>query len=123
MEKTKVIDITVPNIKNTALYYITIWNGMLGLRDSESKLFIKIVEKYLELQGDFSNQIDLFEKLFSSRIRKEIREELSISEHVFNTRLMYLKKKNVIKQDKEGIYSIDGRFIPSTELVFRFKIK
>lgn len=121
MEKSKTIDIEIVNNRDIAFYYVSIWNGILSLRESEASLLVKFLEKYLQLYQLYKTKEDIYEKLFSSRIRKEIRESLNISEHVFNQRLMYLKKKNVIFI-KDGIYYIDDRFIPTKEIVFKFKI-
>lgn len=102
--------------------YIFLWNGMLQLTTAEIDLLYTLIIKYFELKKVISSDNEVFELLFSTRKRKEIKTELNISEQVFNNRFVALKKKGIIKTVNNS-YKLDNKILPLQELTFKFEIK
>ncbi len=102
--------------------YIMLWNGILQLTDSEVKLLQTFIIKYFELKKIISSDKEIYELLFSTKKRKEIKIELGISEQIFNNRFVSLKKKGIINIDDNDLYRLNNKIIPLTEVTFKFEI-
>lgn len=102
-------------------YYIYLWNGSIKLTEAEIDVLCLFLLKYLELKSSISSESDLYEILFSTRTRRDIKEKLNISEQVFNNRFTALKKKSIIIQIKDT-YKINPMMIPLKEVTFKFEV-
>lgn len=102
-------------------YYIYLWNGSIKLTEAEIDLLALFIDKYFELKSTISLESELYEVLFSTKKRREIKEKLNISEQVFNNRFTALKKKNIIR-DINSEYSLNPLIIPLKEVTFKFEI-
>lgn len=102
-------------------YYIYLWNGSIKLTEAEIAVLCLLLLKYLELKSSISSELDLYEILFSTRTRRDIKEKLNISEQVFNNRFTALKKKSIIIQIKDT-YKINPMMIPLKEVTFKFEV-
>ena len=101
--------------------YVLLWNGFVQLTDAEIDLLIEFITKYFELKKNITADTDLYELLFSTKKRKEIKDKLGISEQVFNNRFTALKKKGVILEI-ENTYKLSNKIIPLQEITFKFEI-
>lgn len=101
--------------------YVLLWNGIVQLTDSEMELLVEFIHTFLELKKAISNDDELFNSLFSTRKRKDIKEKLNISEQVFNNRFNALRKKGVILESN-NTYILSNKIIPLEEVTFKFEI-
>lgn len=118
--KPKVIKATLDH-NQWIRYYIYLWNGTIKLTEAEIDLLELFILKYFELKTTISSDTELFEVLFSTKKRREIKEKLNISEQVFNNRFNAIKKKHIITEvDNE--YQLDPMIIPLKEVTFKFEV-
>lgn len=103
-------------------YYIYLWNGSIKLTEAEIDLLALIIDKYFELRSTISLESELYEVLFSTKKRREIKEKLNISEQVFNNRFTALKKKGIITNLIKDEYQLNPMMIPLKEVTFKFEV-
>jgi len=119
-QKPKVVKATLDH-SSWIRYYIYLWNGSVKLTEAEIDLLELFIYKYFELKSTISSDSELYELLFSTKKRREIKEKLNISEQVFNNRFTALKKKNIIKEVNQE-YSLNPMIIPLKEVTFKFEV-
>lgn len=119
--KPKVVKATLDHT-SWIRYYIYLWNGSIKLTEAEIDLLALIIDKYFELKTTINSESALYEVLFSTKQRRDIKEKLSISEQVFNNRFTALKAKGIITQPNKDEYRLTPMIIPLKEVVFKFEI-
>ncbi len=122
------IQVTKPKVVKATLdhtswirCYIYLWNGSVKLTEAEIDLLALFLSKYFDLKNTITSDTELYEVLFSTKKRREIKEKLNISEQVFNNRFTALKKKNIIKEVNQE-YSLNPMIIPLKEVTFKFEV-
>ncbi len=118
--KPKVVKATL-DFNSWIRYYIYLWNGSIKLTEAEIDLLELLLIKYFDLKSTISSESELYESLFSTKKRRDIKEKLNISEQVFNNRFTALKKKNIILETK-GEYRLNPMIIPLKEVTFKFEV-
>lgn len=118
--KPKVVKATL-DYTSWIRYYIYLWNGSVKLTEAEIDLLALFLSKYFDLKNTITSDTELYEVLFSTKKRREIKEKLNISEQVFNNRFTALKKKNIIREVNQE-YSLNPMIIPLKEVTFKFEV-
>lgn len=108
--------------------YLLVTKAYHSLTDSE----IQLAAKFMYYYNEYSKSVDkdelVFELLFSTKSRKNIREELNIDKAVnFNVTFNALKKKGII-QEQDEILSLNPSYRiklkenqASVEYIFKIK--
>lgn len=108
--------------------YLLVTKAYHNLTDSE----IQLAAKFMYYYNEYSKSVDkdelVFELLFSTKSRKNIREELNIDKAVnFNVTFNALKKKGII-QEQDEILSLNQSYKvklkenqASVEYIFKIK--
>lgn len=117
----KVIDVSVDQ-DTYILAYITLWNGMLKLSNTDMGLLIEILKRYLSLKKTGISETEISNLLFSTKSRREMMDKINVKEHMFNNRIYSLKKKGIIVEKNKNYY-IDKRVIPVESVTFNFNVK
>ena len=79
--KPKVVKATLDH-SSWIRYYIYLWNGSVKLTEAEIDLLELFIHKYFELKSTISSDSELYEVLFSTKKRREIKEKLNISANI-----------------------------------------
>jgi len=91
------------------------------LADKQLEVATVLVSKYTEYVVNGVKEPYASTILFSTETRKEVCKELNISAAHLNNTFDALMKKNILGKD-EGKYQMNPNIVPSTSLIFRFKI-
>lgn len=100
--------------------FIRFLNPILKLTDTEVRI-LAVFLGILETNKKTSRE-KVCKKMFSSEMRKRIRESLSISEPSFNNYLSSLKKKKLIVEKEYG-YDLNEKIVIDDSLTINFKLK
>jgi hypothetical protein len=105
------------NTEVSELYgvYFRVMNGVLKLTKKELEIASLIYNKFLEIKKDVSNPKIANELLFSTRNRKEIREQLGMSVLLFNNYIKALKEKNIILVNDDSLSVNPNLAVPTSK--------
>ena len=84
------------NIPKSLKAYLQILNPVLKLKDKE----IEVLSSFLSVWYKNKSNPNIEKLLFSTRIRKVIRESINMSEASFNNHITMLRKKSMIIDKK-----------------------
>jgi hypothetical protein len=123
MEAVKVFEYKLSREKVYAFYFKLI-NGFLKLTDKE----IEFASKLYYHKSLINSNIDKVANdiLFSTISRKRLREELKVTQVVFNNYLKFLKEKNIVLVDENGFKYLNPKFeidISKDNIGFLFRLK
>jgi hypothetical protein len=105
--------------------FLNITKPMHKMTDQEIKIITLFLYYYNQEKENFVREADLWKFIFDYDTKLKVREELGISNPVFQNILTSLRKKKVIQDNKITSYYLlniknnDDAF----ELIFRFNIK
>jgi len=108
----KTIEITIPsaNAKQRILRYLNTIYKFHKLTDKEIEIVVELIIQYYKVSQTLRDPKDiatLSKLLFSTEVRKEIRDTLGIKEDVFNNYISKLRKKGVVVSD-----TLNPNYIP-----------
>lgn len=109
MEHRQITPIPVP-VDQYYIFYLKAINGFIGLTDTG----IKVLAEFLRYRDEGISP----ELLFSSTIKRKVRESCNLTQAHFNNCFAYLKKKNILIK-REGIYIINQMIRPAREITFK----
>ena len=118
--KEKVINIQLPE-REAITMFLCVYLAKERLPKGQLDIASLLISKYAEYRKNGVTEPYASTLLFSTEIRKEIYEELSISAAQFNNAFKPLMDKNILAIE-DGRYFINPALLPSKKLVFNFKV-
>lgn len=102
--------------------YVELLQPMFKLRSREADVFAKLLQLNYD-KRDIKNLEDRFSLVLSTKMRKQILEDLKIKDNVLQNTLSILRKKNMIIDNKVPskfhIYPLNSSF----DIVFKLNVK
>lgn len=102
--------------------YVELLQPMFKLRSREADVFAKLLQLNYD-KRDIKNLEDRFSLILSTKMRKQILEDLKIKDNVLQNTLSILRKKNMIVDNKVSakfhIYPLNSSF----DIVFKLKVQ
>lgn len=104
-------------VKHHTSLWLTLWQGGVGYTAREKEVLLEFIISYLNLKSQGLIEPFLSKEVFSTEVRKEVCERLSISTFNLTNVLAALKTKGCISEEGR----INTQLIPEKELIFEFK--
>ena len=116
---------TVVNIGGSFLdvtkTYLRVYLAPKRLTEKELSVTASLVTRYSKLAEDNVKEPYASTLLFSTKSRKELVDELSVSNAHLNNTFKTLVVKGILARE-DGEYLINPELIPASELTFRFAV-
>lgn len=100
--------------------YLLLLNGGLKLTSKELDVLSLLIDKYLQFKELGLKEPFLSKYIFSSEIKKEVRDKSGINSQYFQNIVSKLVKKKVLIAMGNGLYEFLPHIIPVKEICFKF---
>jgi len=115
--------ITIPTtIDKVFKQYLTITKPLNQLTPKEIELLSHLLLMNHKEQDNFKSEDDKWLKIFSTKSRKQIIEDLNITDYDFNNMMTSLRKKKVIVNNQIQKYFIPQISEDGFQLTYEFKL-
>lgn len=118
-------ELKVADKKDFFKAWVTLLQPFLNIRPKEAEVLAKLIEHRHEIAQSLTDEDEISLILFSTKRRKQMREELNIEELNFNNLIHALRKKPLIINDKliKKVIPIISKDFKSFKLSYKINVK